>query len=262
MIDPVGKEANIHGKEWHALHDGYFSDPSVAAPLIQEIRNAISTSKPDVIVDLGGGTGFLLTELIRNNIASGIDLVNLDVSPRQLEMASAKQIRTLHRSLTDFARADVAGADKRLLFIMRSVLHYHGRDGLTPLLQHLRNQVQTGEMFVHQTACFDAQHDADCISLLYEQMQTGKWYSTFDTIHQSLKETGWAAKSISPAPTLSLTSRDLGKRYGIGPVRMDEIRSDIAKRFGEKNDVFKLTADGFCAYLHYKVFVCVADKTR
>ena len=91
MIDPVGKEANIHGKEWNALHDGYFSDPAVAAPLIEKVRDAIPISKPEVIVDLGGGTGFLLRELIRNNIAAGIQLVNLDVSPKQLEVVSDKQ---------------------------------------------------------------------------------------------------------------------------------------------------------------------------
>ena len=258
MIDPVGKEANIHGKEWHALHDGYFSDPATAAPLIEIIRDAILISKPEVIVDLGGGTGFLLRELIRNNIDPGIQLVNLDVSPKQLDMASGKQIRTLRQSLTDFARADVGDPEKRLLFIMRSVLHYHGRDGLAQLLRYLRNQMRNGEMFVHQTACFERSADADCMNLLYEQMQTGKWYPTAAQLVQTLEKAGWTVNSVSPAPILSLTSYDLGRRYGIDPTRLKEIRDEIMNRFGEKQGVFKKTVDGFCAFLHYKLFACVA----
>jgi SAM-dependent methyltransferase len=261
MIDPVGKEASIYGKEWNALHDGYFSDPAIAAPLIQKVRGAISISKPDIIADLGGGTGFLLRELICNNIASGIELVNLDVSPKQLEMVSDKQIRTLWRSLTDFARTDAGDPEKRLLFIMRSVLHYYGRDGLAPILQHLRNQMRSGEMFVHQTACFEKQRDADCMNLLYERMQTGKWYPTADPLVRTLEKSGWTVNSVSPAPALSLTSHDLGRRYGIDSARLDAIRSEIIQRFGEKSGVFEITQDGFRAFLHYKLFTCVADSS-
>ena len=258
MIDPVGKEANIHGKEWNALHDGYFSDPTTAAPLIEKVRDAIQISKPEVIVDLGGGTGFLLRELVRNNIASGIQLVNLDVSPKQLEMVSDKQIRTIQRSLTDFVRADAGDPGKRFLFIMRSVLHYHGRDGLASLLRHLRDQARNGEMFVHQTACSDQQADTDCINLLYERMQTGKWYPMAGQLVQALERSGWSVKSNSPAPALSVTSRDLGKRYGIDPDRLDAIRGEIVQRFGEKSGVFEITQDGFRAFLHYRLFECVA----
>jgi SAM-dependent methyltransferase len=258
MINPVGKEANIHGKEWNAFHDGYFSDPAVAAPLIEKVRHAVAVSKPDVIVDLGGGTGFLLRELIPHNITSGIQLVNLDISPRQLKMVSGKQILTIQRSLMDFARADTGDPGKRLLFIMRSVLHYYGQDGLAPLLQHLRNQMRNGELFVHQTACFEEQRDANCMNLLYERMQTGKWYPAADTLVQALEKNGWTVNSVSPAPALSLTAHDLGRRYGINPTRFHAIRDEITKRFGEKEGVFKKTADGFCALLHYKLFVCAA----
>lgn len=258
MIDPVGRETSSHGKNWNTLHDGYFSDPCVAAPLVQEIRNAILASKSEVIVDLGGGTGFLLRELIRSNAVSGIQLVNLDVSPKQLALASDERIRTIQRSLTDFVRADAGNLNQRILFIMRSVLHYYGQQGLAPLLPHLRAQMRSGELFVHQTACSDQQADADCLNLLYERMQTGKWYPMTGQFVQLLEKSGWSVRSTSPAPVLLVTSRDLGKRYGVSPDRLVAIRSEIVQSFGEKRGVFEITPDGFRAFLHYKLFTCVA----
>ena len=260
MIDPVGRETRSHGKPWDSLHDGYFSDPCIAAPLIRKIRDGIASSKPDVIVDLGGGTGFLLQQLIRSNLVAGIQLLNVDVSPRQLERASDRKIRTIQRSLTDFVRADAAGPGKRILFIMRSVLHYYGREGLDPVLKHLRAQMQTGELFVHQTACSDEQADADFINLLYGRMDTGKWYPMAGEFVQTLEKCGWAVDSVSPAPALLVTSGDLGTRYGISPDRMNAIRSELAQRFAEKRGVFEMTSDGFRAYLHYKLFTCVASR--
>ena len=258
MIDPVGRETSSHGKNWDALHDGYFSNPAVAAPLIEKIQDAIASSKPDVIVDLGGGTGFLLQELIRNNFVSGIELLNVDVSPKQLERASGRHIRTIQRSLTDLARADIGDPGKRTLLIMRSVLHYYGREGLEPVLQHLRKQMRSGELFVHQTACADEQADADCLNFLYGRMQTGKWYPMAVQLVQALEKSGWDVMAVSPAPPLPVTSRDLGQRYAISQDRLDAIRSEIVQRFGEKRGVFETTPDGFRAFLHYKLFTCVA----
>ena len=42
------------------MHGGYFSDPAIADPFIGFVQKAIDVSKPGVIVDLGGGTGFVL----------------------------------------------------------------------------------------------------------------------------------------------------------------------------------------------------------
>ena len=258
MIDPVGRETSSHGRQWDSLHDGYFSDPCIAAPLVEKIRDGIASSEPDIVVDLGGGTGFLLQHLIRHNLASGIQLLNVDVSPKQLEQASDRHIRTIQRSLTDFVRTDAAGPGKRILFIMRSVLHYYGREGLEPVLKHLRAQMQTGELFVHQTACSDEQTDADFINLLYGRMDTGKWYPMAGEFVQTLENCGWAVDSVAPAPALLVTSGDLGTRYGISAERMNAIRSELAQRFAEKRGVFETTPDGFRAFLHYKLFTCVA----
>jgi hypothetical protein len=62
--------------------------------------------------------------------------------------------------------------------MMRSVLHYFGKDGLRPVLRHLRAQAKPGEYFIHQTASFERVRDANCLNNLYAMMRTQKWYPT------------------------------------------------------------------------------------
>lgn len=256
-MDSSHPEENVYGKNWNSVHAGYFSDPAIAAPLIEKIRDVIRTSKPDIMVDLGGGTGFLLRELDRQHAADGIQLVNLDVSPTQLAAVSDARIRTLQRSLTDFVRADAGPASSRFLFLMRSVLHYYGKSGLKPALHHLRQQMRPGEVFIHQTACNDASTDTGRLNLLYERMQTGKWYPTTAQLVQALEHAGWTVTDVSPAPPLVMTDRELSQRYSITSNRLIAIRDELSRKFGEKRGVFKLTQDGFRAYLHYKLFTCI-----
>lgn len=254
----ISKEFGIHGSRWHIMHGGYFSDPSIAAPFIDELLKVIEISRPGVVVDIGGGTGFLLRELIKRIIDSGIHLVNLDISQKQLDMSQHDRIVPINKAVDAFRREDIGMQDRRFLFMMRSALHYQGKDGLMPALRHLRLQMQRGEFFVHQTACFKNDGDASCLNGLYDYMGTDKWYPTAEYLCRCLKKTGWSIKSIVPAPALPLTSQDLGKRYGLGKRRLSEIRDELGKCFGEKEDIFMLTRDGFCAYLHYRIFTCVA----
>jgi hypothetical protein len=39
---------------------------------------------------------------------------------------------------------------------------------------------------------------------------------------------------------------------------VNRIRDVIMRQFGEIRDVFRKTPDGFCAYLQYRIFTCVA----
>jgi SAM-dependent methyltransferase len=254
----INKEIGIHGSQWHIMHGGYFSDPSIAAPFIDVLLKAIDISRPGIVVDIAGGTGFLLRELIKRRIDPGIPLVNLDISQKQLDMSQHDRIVPLNKTIDAFRREDTKMQDKRFLFMMRSALHYYGKDSLMPVLRHLRSQMKRGEFFVHQTACFKNDEDARCLNGLYDYTGTDKWYPTAEDLCRYLKETGWSIKSIVPAPALPLTSQDLGKRYGLGKRRLSEIRDELVKCFGEKKDIFMLTRDGFCAYLHYRIFICVA----
>ena len=68
----IGKEKGIHGPCCDSLHQGYFSDPHVAAAFNEKITEAVAHLHPGVIVDLGGGTGFLLRELGRNLMKTAV----------------------------------------------------------------------------------------------------------------------------------------------------------------------------------------------
>jgi SAM-dependent methyltransferase len=240
------------------MHGGYFSDLSIAAPFIDILLKVIDISRPRVIVDMGGGTGFLLRELIKRRIDSRIHLVNLDISQKQLAISQHDRIMPINKAFDTFRRKDTQMLDRRFLFMMRSALHYHGEDGLMPALRLLRFQMKRGEFFVHQTACFINDWDARCLNGLYDYVGTDKWYPTAEYLCRYLKEAGWSIKSIVPAPALPLTSQDLGKRYGLGKRRLSEIRYELMKNFAERKGIFELTPDGFYTYLHYRIFTCVA----
>jgi SAM-dependent methyltransferase len=257
MDNGIYREINQHGANWGKLHNGYFADANIALPLVEKIKSAIAVSQPKAIVDLGGGRGFILS-LIENTVGPTVGLVNIDISSRQLENLTANtRIKNICKELSDFKRADLPNEDK-FLFIMRSALHYFGQDGLEPLLKHLRAQMKGGEYFVHQNPCFEEQTDCDCANMVYKMMNTGKWYPTVEQLRRLLEQNGWKIESVSDAPKLTLSCEDLVKRYSLGPEIISQISNDTNKQFGQKKNVFELTQNGFCAYLHYKIFTCRA----
>jgi len=247
----ISKEINQYGSNWGKLHYGYFSDTETASPFIEKIKTAIAASKPQVLVDLAGGTGFILSELIKHNTQSSIRLINLDLSGIQLQETKNSRITTVRGSISDFKRSDIDDESKRFCFIMRSALHYFGKDGFMPILRHLRKQMKEGEFFVHQNVCFENKKDADYINKIYALMGTGKWYPTVNQLSNFLENTGWAIKSTAAAPNLTLTCEDLAKRYNLNEKTISRIQ-EISKRFGKTEN------DTFCGYLHYKIFTCAA----
>jgi len=259
MDSEIFKEIDSHGPWWDKLHDGYFADPAVAGGFVEAIQTAVAASCPEVVVDLGGGTGFILSELIKHDIPTSIHLVNVDLSDKQLEGLDESRITSICTSIADFQRGDAGDESKRFLFIVRSALHYSGRGALEPLLRHLRSQMRKGEYFIHQAACFDLDRDARCVNMIYQRMGTGKWYPTVEQLSGYTENAGWSVQSISPAPSLHLTAEGLASRYGLTAETLSRIRKEIIDSFGEIEDVVDVTAEAFKAYLHYKIYVCVAD---
>lgn len=260
-LDPeqeVRKEVAIHGAEWSSLHGGYFSDPASAAPLLEEVLRAIEVSCPGTVFDLGGGTGFLLGELAKRGFDNSLRLINIDCSGVQLGRSRGGGITTVHRSLSDFRRGEIAPGPKPCLFMMRSVLHYFGEKGLLPILKHLRGQARKGEHFIHQTACFESRREAECLNLLYRLMGTGKWYPAASALAERLESAGWEVRASLPAPTLLLEWRDLMRRYGFDRAGAARIRGKILEEFGEEEGLFEALPEGFRAYLRYRIYGCRA----
>ena len=254
----LGFEEAIHGQPWGQMHGGYFSSPEVVRPLVEAVRHVAEEQRPEVIVDLGGGTGFLLSQLRAGGMGKETALVNLDCSSAQLEVAQTTGISSVYGSVDWFRREAVVSAHGKALWLMRSVLHYVGEEGLSPLLRHLRLQAKRGECWIHQTACFERASDAHCLNVLYRGMKTGKWYPTLDDLQHRLAKEGWQVNAVLPAPVLHLDSSELGLRYGLGHSEMCQIGEKMMKDFHPQNNVFRLTPSGFQADLHYSIFLCSA----
>ena len=255
MRKQTDPEQAVHGAPWAQIHGGYFSDPEVARPLVDVVNRIRAQADPDVIVDLGGGTGFLLAQIRACGVGREPAWVDLDCSPAQLQMAREAGITVVNGTVDSFRRADVVPAGARALFLMRSVLHYSGEAGLAPLLRHLRAQALPGEFWVHQTACFHDERDAACLNSLYQRMQTGKWYPTADGLDKLLHQTGWQSEDNFPASALHLESSELALRYKL---THDEIRGIARKmllEYGQNQSVYHSGNDGFMAELHYRIFV-------
>jgi len=239
---PTRRDEYVYGNNWNVVHEGYFSDPNAARPLIAAIRRTIGNAT--TVVDLGGGTGFVLEELLRAGVPEMFRLVNLDASPAQLAALNHDHIERLHKGVEEFRRADLR-ARGPVLFVMRSVLHYAGCDGLLPLLRHLRRQMRPGERFVHQTVCFPRRGEADLANRVYALMATGKWLPTVREMRRELAEAGLPVKSAGDAPPLPLSVAELTRRYRLSAQTSASVRAVFA---GWRTPA-----------LPYKILVCVAE---
>ena len=254
----VRREAGIQGQRWQSMHQGYFSHSAIADPLVEVAAEVIAKDAPDVVADLGGGTGVVLRQLLQRRGDRPVRLVNVDLSARQLAECRDSGIEVLNASALQVRREDLRLAGGRLMFLMRSLLHYFGREGLRPALSHLRKEMIPGELFLHQTVCFAEERDADCANRLYQTMRTGKWFPTTDGLSVALRSTGWEVCEVRYAPPLALESAELMERYQLTPHDVAAIRDDLVKRFGAAPGVLLPRPDGFIAWLHYAIFICRA----
>ena len=191
-------------------------------------------------------------------MGAGSALVNLDGSAPQLSEAAKGGFACACGAVESFRRAEVAPAGARVLWTMRSVLHYAGEGGLAPWLAQLRAQAEPGEFWVHQTACFERKEDAGCLNALYRKMRTGKWYPTVADLRERLAAAGWRTEAVQPAPTLQLESGELGIRYELDAADLAGIRSEMGREFGEANPVFRRSPDGFQTEVRHAIFICRA----
>ncbi len=254
----IFEENDVYGLRWNTLHEGYFSNPNVSFPLTLAIKRAIKASRPAVVADLGGGTGFVLKELSKFKELSSIRMVNLDTSSVQLSCCDDPRIVQLQASADQFTRSQLQANESGLLVFARSLLHYFDDSELRHLLQHIRNQLQMGEIFVHQSACFEKSEDAECLNLLYKLMKTSKCYHTVNELASILRDAGFAVYDIMPAPKLRLESADLTVRYRLSPQLKIKIRKEMKELYNKRTEVYNSSEENFTAWLHYSIFSCRA----
>lgn len=202
-------EKVLYGKTWDTVHGGYFADPAIASPLVEAILDAAYFSKPGVVADRGGGTGFVLEEVGRRiEWSPAPALACVDTAREQLDCCP-EPISAVECSVQDLERGLLVEPGGTLMVCMRSVLHYLGEEMLKPDLGRLRFVLEPGEHLVHQTICFWSEREQAVANLLYERMDTGKWYPTVSYLIDALKEEGFRLDDIRPAAPIPLTSAEL-----------------------------------------------------
>jgi hypothetical protein len=221
--------------------------------------DAAYTVKPDVLADLGGGTGFLLDEVRRRMEWSPKPaLVSVDTAREQLACCP-EPISTLQCSVEELERGMLVEAEGSLMVCMRSVLHYLGEEMLRPDLGRFRSMLLPGEPIVHQTICFWSKREQAVANLLYERMGTGKWYPTVSFLVDALEEEGFRVADIRPAAPIPLTSAELEQRYSIDHAKMIKIGRELEDQCGsDPSEVFHRSRNGFTAYLDYMIMTCIA----
>lgn len=256
--DEVQKELMVHGSRWQSVFGGYFSDPEIATPFLNQIEAALLSAPPQIIVDLGGGTGFVLEQLVsRNLVANTVRLINLDISEAQQQGVEDARIERMVSSMVEFERGDLTEDDKGILLITRSTLHYAGIFGLKPILNHIRQQMLPGEFFVHQTACHDNPEEALLFSELIERMHSNKWMPPLSTLHGMCLEAGFEIETSVHGPVLPIPSEQLASRYGVSDEEMEKIHQ-ILKREYPDTDLIKEEENGFVVFTPYRILRCRA----
>jgi len=259
----VLKEKQIHGNKWNGMHGGYFALQINAQVLMDMILDACSICEPDLICDLGAGTGTVLhwlSEKLPNPIPK---LLAMDISEEQLNIVKEKysdNITPINDSFVSFIRRDIPELNnQKTLFISRSTFHYVGQKKFPELIKHIRKQMKAGEVLIHQTACFLLEKDAQLLNTLYSMMNSSKWYPSLDLLIRVFAQNGFSIEKISLSPPLPLESHDLKIRYDLSDKKIALIIKTIRKNFPHaEENVFYYNSNSFTAFLHYFCIHCIA----
>ncbi len=212
------------------------------------------------VVDLGGGAGFVLSELAKRDLGCTPRLIDVDASPDQLTAAKARGLECLNVPAEKFTR-DMAlnNGGGRLMLIMRSVLHYYKAADHLPFLRHVRCQLQEKELFLHQTLAFASHQETAAINTLYALMRTTKAFFTPAEIAAMLARGGFVTPKPRAVHYVPVPSNELASRYQLTPSEIRAIIDRVGALPGTKK-VFTVTgADAFRMFLKYYLFKCTAS---
>ena len=258
MSYDVKREAHVHGKLWAKQASGFFSDPNMAKDYVAAIMRVARDYPPSAIADLGGGTGFILEQLVATNIAENIKLVNIDESDVQLAMCKHPRIVPMKGAFESFRRADIVSETGKMMVISRSVLQYGGIFKQKPWLDHVRGQMKPGEWFVHQSGCAEDAEGALALDAMFEQMDVGKWVPHKEALVRLLVQAGFGITDAFPVPAVEMVSEELSVRYGVSPDTLARIKADLQRTCSNRPDLVKFSPSGFSFNFPYYVFLCKA----
>jgi len=256
----IESERHVLGARFTKLFSGYFGDPLIARPLVDAISTAIQAHAPGILVDVGGGTGFVLSELLRVYPDTPCRLVDLDLSADQLREERDQRIRALQASAEVVTRNDLCPADETLMLTMRSVIHYFGHDNIIPFLKHLRSLLNPGEIMVHQTVCYADPKNARFLEQMIRGMGAEKSPLTKDEVLVFLEEAGWRVLGSIPGPAMVMGSAELAFRYHVTHDQIVDLSERVLGGFNMVPDAFAPMPDGFTLRTDYHIFTSMATN--
>jgi predicted TPR repeat methyltransferase len=251
-------EFYVHAEKWNKVFNGFFCDPEVAAPFVEQILKYVNLSDPAYIVDLGGGDGFILQQLTEKVADQTIKYVNVDISEKHVIKPSIVNINTKKCCLLDFERSVVTKeSEAEIMYIARSFLHYFGKLNLLKILKHIRAQMKTGEYFIHHSICGDDNVDADFMNHFFSEYEgyfngSKKWVGSVDKISDMITDSGFeiVGKQRVGLP-MSITEYDLCSRYKLNKTDISNLRNyaldNNIKIYNKKENIYE-----FITY----IFIC------
>ncbi len=254
----VEHEKHIHGKAWSEQAKGYFVDPQKSAAYVSAIMRAAHLLPPQAIADLGGGTGFILEQLMRVGLHQATRLFVIDASAAQLSVCTHPRITSITGDFQSFQRSDLVGDAEHLLLISRSVLHYAGKAGQTAWLKQVRRQLRVGEYFVHQSGCADDLATSNAVNRLFELLGADKWIPHLEVMTKLLTECGFQITEDFVAPPAIMISEDLATRYQLTAEAHTTMVSELKDSCHEVPNFLTPTETGFTCSFPFRVFSCKA----
>lgn len=261
MVDNFGdkyQDTDVYGRAWREVYGGYFIKTDVLRAMVDPVIGIVQQVHPDMIVDLGGGTGLLLEALIADpRLPAEMKLTNVDMSSEQLAACSNERIVNIHARIDELPSEPFATSAGRRLWMMRAVLHYFGREGFVPVLERLRSYQQQGEYFIHQTVSSDSARHMECMNQLFAP--TEKWFPTEQEMITAAEQSGWQVERVLPAPTLPIWRKAIARRYEIADQVMDKIARSLREHYGSVEGMIKFTEGlDFKIDLPFLIYVCRA----
>ncbi|HNX91061.1 MAG TPA: methyltransferase domain-containing protein [Candidatus Omnitrophota bacterium] len=251
-------EARFYGKKWDIIHGGYFSDPAKSKYFVGMITAACKKEKPDAVVDLGSGSGFILNEISKRRLGCAPRFIGVDSSEKQLEVCKSRGMGCINASAEKFKRSMAVKKNEKLMLIMRSVLHYMKAKDQPKFFEHLRGQMKKGERFIHQTACFEGRNEVAAMNRCYKLMRTTKTYFTPQDLKKMMAKAGFRTIRCKKTCSVRVESEDLAMRYGLDSDDIKKIIDKVSAMPGGK-DIIKRVGDGsFIMNFKYYIFECVA----
>jgi SAM-dependent methyltransferase len=251
VADSISRERSVHGEAWRSVHGRYFSDPNVARPFLDEIMASFEIRRPDTIADIGGGTGLMLRRLYEIASLGLTRLVNVDASQEQLEACREPNLKKVCGSIMDLDRAQLA-EDGSLTLISRSVLHYFGQEQ-RGFLEKLRSLLRTGEVFVHQPACFEGPDRTACMNDLYRIMGLNKTYYELQGLEELHRRAGFEVLRSRLGPPLDMRSEDLAVRYHLDGDQIEEVIATVRGYGLDRDGTYELASGRFRTAFTYRI---------